>query len=195
MLLKLIQAGDQKLRIKSKPVPRESIQSRETQEIIDFMIETLRDAPGVGLAAPQVGINQQIIILEDKAKYLENVPKELITEQNRKPFKLQVLINPELEIIESDTCTYFEGCLSVDNYLAAVTRHKQVRVTGLDRSGKKVTINALGWQARILQHEYDHLQGNLYIDNMLSKSFMTTKNFSLNWRKKLEKDITRTFAQ
>jgi peptide deformylase len=193
MLLKLYQAGQPILRKSAKRVSKQQLHTPHVQNVIDFMIATLRDAPGVGLAAPQVGESLQIIIVEDKAKYHETVPANLLKEAGRKPILLKVLVNPTLEVIDSEQALYFEGCLSVDDYVAAVHRRKSVKVTAWDRNGKEVSYVANGWHARILQHEVDHLLGKLYVDTMLPQSLNTIKNFSMLWRKSLEADIKKAF--
>ncbi len=193
MLLKLYQAGQPVLRKPAKRLTRTALAAKHTQEVIDFMIATLRDAPGVGLAAPQVGEALQIIIIEDKAKYHDQVDLKLRKEQGRRAVPLKVLVNPALEVIDAETDLYFEGCLSVDGYVAAVPRAKAVKVSAWDRHGKAVSYTAQGWQARILQHEADHLQGVLYVDKMKPSSFMTIKNFSLLYRKSLQARLTSLF--
>lgn len=193
MLLKLYQAGQPILRKPAKRITKQQLRSQHVQDVIDFMVVTLRDAPGVGLAAPQVGESLQVIIIEDKAKYHENVPTSLLKEQKRKPVSLKVLINPTLEIIDTETALYFEGCLSVEGYAAVVARNKSVRVRAWDRNGQDVSYIAKGWQARILQHEIDHLLGKLYIDQMIPESYTSDKNLTLLWRKLLENDIKKAF--
>jgi peptide deformylase len=195
MLLKLYQAGQPILRTPAKQVTKKQLSGQHVQDVIEFMINTLRDAPGVGLAAPQVGESLQIIIVEDKAAYHEPVPNDLLMEQGRKSVRLKVLINPVLEIINPAAALYFEGCLSVDGYVAAVARAKAVKVNALDRSGKEVSYIAKGWHARILQHEVDHLAGKLYVDKMIPQSFTSIKNFVNLWRKSLESDIKKTFVE
>jgi peptide deformylase len=194
MLLKLYQTGQPILHKTSKRVSKKQLTSQHVQDIIDFMISTLRDAPGVGLAAPQVGEALQIIIIEDKPAYLETVPKKLLKEQQRTAIKLKVLVNPVLEIIDPDSSLYFEGCLSVDGYVGAVSRNKSVRVKAWDRHGNDVSFIAHGWQARILQHETDHLLGTLYIDKMITASFCSLKNFTMRWRKSTEKEIKKEYS-
>jgi len=195
MLLKLYQTGQPVLRKTAKPLSRINLASKHVQEVIDFMIDTLRDAPGVGLAAPQVGESLQIIIIEDLTKYHDVVPKSVLKAQGRKSVRLKVLVNPKLEIVEKDQLLFFEGCLSVDGYLAAVPRTKKVKVTAWDRKGKRVRYIAPDWHARILQHEVDHLSGTLLIDRMKPKSLMSQKNFTLLWRKALPEKIERTFGK
>jgi len=194
MLLKLYQTGQPILRKPARRVTKQLLASKRTQEVIDFMIATLRDAPGVGVAAPQVGESLQIIIIEDKARYHETVPVNLLKEQRRQPTSLRVLVNPTLEVLEPDEAVYFEGCLSVEGYVAVVPRARSVRVTALDRTGQHVSYAAHGWHARILQHETDHLLGKLYTDRMLPASFTSIKNFSLLHRKSLETSIRKQFA-
>lgn len=195
MLLKTYQTGQPVLRKKAKIVSKEVLVKKQTQDLIDLMVETLRDSPGVGLAAPQVGESLQIFIAEDLAKYHEQVPEDVLKAQERKPVALKVFVNPELEIIEQDEALFFEGCLSVDGYVAAVPRAKSVKIKALDRHGKPVTYTAHGWFARILQHETDHLNGVLLIDRMSVKSFMSLKNFNNLWRKALPAKIEKEYGK
>jgi len=195
MLLKLYQAGQPILRKKAEAVSKDVLVKKQTQELIDLMVETLRDSPGVGLAAPQVGEPLQIFIVEDKAEYHEQVPKEVLKAQERRPTTLKVFVNPELEIIEQDEALFFEGCLSVDGYVAAVPRAKSVKIKALDRHGKPITYTAHGWFARILQHETDHLNGTLLIDSMQNESFMSLKNFNNLWRKALPDKIEKEYGK
>lgn len=156
------------------------------------MIATLRDRPGVGLAAPQVGESLQIIIIEDKAKYQEKVPGDLLVTQDRKPVALKVIVNPILTIEEPrDDALFFEGCLSVDGYAAVVPRANEVSVSGLDRDGKEISFTATGWFARILQHEVGHLNGELYVDRMLPTTFITDKHYADKW---LKADLSKLTA-
>lgn len=193
MLLKIYQSGQPILRKKAKIVSKEVLAKKQTQELIDLMVETLRDLPGVGLAAPQVGEPLQIFIVEDLAKYHEQVPKDVLEAQERKPVALKVFVNPEIEVIEHDEALFFEGCLSVDGYVAVVPRAKGVKIKALDRRGKPITYEAHGWYARILQHEADHLGGVLLVDRMKNKSFMSLKNFNNLWRKALPSKIEKEF--
>lgn len=94
---------------------------------------------------------------------------------------LKVIINPEIKLIDKTESFFFEGCLSVRGYRAIVPRATKVAVSGLDRNGKKISFTADGWLARILQHEVDHLNGNLYIEKMNPKSFITEHHFSKEW--------------
>ncbi len=190
MILKIIQTGDSLLREKAKKLTAQQLAKPATQQIIDLMIATLRDRPGVGLAAPQIGESLQIIIIEDKKKYQEKVSDELLATQGRKPVSLKVIVNPILKIEKSvNDNLFFEGCLSVDGYAAIVPRAHKVTVSGLDRDGKEISFSAEGWLARILQHEVDHLNGSLYVDRMLPRSFITDKHYADKWAKADPKEL------
>ncbi|GKC59586.1 peptide deformylase 1A, chloroplastic-like protein, partial [Tanacetum coccineum] len=90
-----------------------------------------------------------------------------------------VILNPKLKRKGNKSAFFFEGCLSVDGYRALVERYLEVEMTGLDREGKPIKVDACGWQARILQHECDHLEGTLYVDKMVKRTFRTIDNVDL----------------
>ena len=183
-ILKLRQTGEPVLRQPARPLSQEEIHSPEIQHLIVAMRDTLRDAPGVGLAAPQVGFGMQLAIIEDRAEYQSGIPPEQLAERGRIPLPFQVIVNPKLTIIDPMPKLFFEGCLSVGGFSALVPRAAKVRVEGLDEKGEHLLIDAEGWHARILQHEIDHLQGKLYLDSMLPRSFMTTANHARFWKDK-----------
>ena len=127
----------------------------ELQLLIDDMIETMRAAPGVGLAAPQVDIPLRVIVVEyneDEEEDEEKLPK------------LYAVVNPEIVRFDSETELGTEGCLSIPGYAGNVDRPLGVTVKGLNRRGQPLKIKANGWLARIFQHEVDHLEGVLFID-------------------------------
>jgi peptide deformylase len=169
MLLKIVQVGDPVLRNGTRPVTREELGSPELQQLIEWMRETMRDAPGVGLAAPQIGLPLRLAVIEDAF----DVP-----EMGRKPVPFHVLVNPALTL-GAATIEHFEGCLSLDGFQARVLRAQTVHVEALDHRGEPVNIDAKGWYARILQHEVDHLDGKLYIDRMDPRTFTTARNLAL----------------
>lgn len=103
----------------------------------------------------------------------------MVKKQDRRPFDLLVIINPILKKKGKKSALFFEGCLSVDGFRAVVERSLEVEVSGLDGTGKPVKVNASGWQARILQHECDHLNGTLYVDKMVPRTFRTVENLDL----------------
>jgi peptide deformylase len=130
---------------------------KNLQTLIDDMIETMREAPGVGLAAPQVNVSERLIVIE----YAEEEDEE---DESEKPKKLFVMINPEIVKSSTETLMGVEGCLSIPNLVGEVERHATVQVKGLNRHGKPAKVKAEGWLARIFQHEIDHLNGILFPD-------------------------------
>ncbi|KAG6425342.1 hypothetical protein SASPL_115772 [Salvia splendens] len=179
VLPEIVKAGDPVLHEPAQEVRPEEIGSDRIQKIIDAMVKVMRAAPGVGLAAPQIGIPLKIIVLEDTIGYMRYTTKEEIKAQNRQPFDLLVLINPKLKKKGNQSAFFFEGCLSVDGFRAIVERHSEVEVTGFDRFGQAIKVDASGWQARIFQHECDHLDGTLYVDKMVPRTFRTVENLDL----------------
>ncbi len=126
---------------------------KNLQTLIDDMIETMRVAPGVGLAAPQVGISERLIVIEYGDDEDETVPK-----------KLFAVVNPEIVQASEEKVEGIEACLSIPQIAGEVERHEKITVKGLNRHGKPVKIKAEGWLARIFQHEIDHLEGVLFTD-------------------------------
>ena len=125
----------------------------ELQTLIDDMVETMRAAPGVGLAAPQVAEPMQVIVVE----YGEDDNEE-------SPPKLFTVVNPQITRTSTETIVGTEGCLSVPGIVGEVERHVTITVKGHNRRGQPVTIKAKNWLARIFQHEIDHLEGVLFTD-------------------------------
>lgn len=176
--LKIRQVGDPVLRRVADPLTKEEIGDPKIQNLIHLMKNTMRHAPGVGLAAPQIGIPLQIAVIEDREKYLTFLTPEQIKERDRHPVPFQVLINPRITILASSKQKeFYEGCLSLEGYVASVPRALEVQVEALNEQGEPITIEAKGWYARILQHEIDHLNGTLYIDRMDSKTLTNIENY------------------
>jgi peptide deformylase len=150
--------------------------------LIEHMRDTMRDAPGVGLAAPQVGLPIQIAVIEDRAEYLSGIAPELLAERERQAVPFLVLINPDIVEYSEETVEFFEGCLSVAGFSALVKRSRRVSVEYLDERGEPQRVQASGWFARILQHEIDHLNGKLYIDRMETRSFTSLDNMGRHWK-------------
>ncbi len=146
------------LRRKAKPVTKFD---KDLQTLIDDMIETMREAPGVGLAAPQVNISQQLAVVE----YAEDEDEEENEDAPPKPKKLYVLINPEIVKASDEKVMGVEGCLSIPGLLGEVERHEAIQVKALNRHGNPVKLKVDGWMARIFQHEIDHLNGVLFTDH------------------------------
>jgi peptide deformylase len=182
--LKIVQLGEAVLRQHARALKPADVRGREIKELIDWMRETMHDAPGVGLAAPQVGLPLQLAVIEDKSEYTRDAPADTLKERERKPVPFHVIINPKLTLNEVSVVEFFEGCLSLNGFTAVVPRARNVTVECLDHRGEPKAIHASGWYARILQHEIDHLHGTVYIDRMRSRTFMTVENFNRHWKDK-----------
>jgi len=142
----------------------------------------MRDAPGVGLAAPQIGVPIQLAVIEDRPEYSKEIAPERLAERERQAVPFHVLINPRIVRQSDDQTEFFEGCLSLGGYSALVKRSRQVAVECWDERGQARVIEAQGWYARILQHEIDHLHGRLYIDKMEPRTFMSIDNLNRHWK-------------
>lgn len=176
--LKIVQVGDPVLRAKARPLSNAEILSPEIQSLILQMKNTMHDAPGVGLAAPQVGLPLQLIVIEDREEFIKLLPPDEAQAKDRRAVKLHVLINPQITLVDPEnSAEFYEGCLSVTGLLGSVARAKTVKVDALNEEGKPVHIEAHGWYARILQHEIDHLHGILCIDHMNTRTLATIENY------------------
>jgi len=180
--LKIVQVGEPVLRQRARPLLQEEIALPETQQLIVWMHETMRDAPGVGLAAPQIGLPLQLAVIEDRPEYTKDIGADRLAERERRAISFQVLINPSIVEQSEQQVEFFEGCLSLGGFSALVKRSRQVAVEYWDERGQPQRIEAQGWYARILQHEIDHLHGRLYIDRMEPRSFMSIDNLSRHWK-------------
>ena len=172
----IVQTGDPVLRSRAREVDRARITSPEMQTLVKNMITTMRAAPGVGLAAPQIGVPLRILVMEDSEALAKNLTEEERAERGRVPIPTRTIFNPVLTKIGEERVTFFEGCLSVSGFVALVERHVEVEVTGLDEHAAPVSWRVRGWPARILQHECEHLDGALYIDRMITRSFATAEH-------------------
>jgi peptide deformylase len=182
--LKIVQVGDAILRSRARQLSVEQVRSKDIQQLIEWMRYTVNDAPGVGLAAPQVGLPFQLAAIEDKREYMQDIPDEILKQRERRPVPFHVIVNPTITNYGGNTVTFFEGCLSLNGFVALVPRSSQVTVECLDHRGEPQKIQVSGWHARILQHEIGHLMGELYIDRMISRSFCTVESFTRNWKAK-----------
>ncbi len=152
-ILEIALLPDPVLRRKAKKI---TTFDKDLQTLVDNMIETLREAPGVGLAAPQVSISSRLVVVEygDEDEEGNQVG----------PKKLYVVVNPEIVQASEEKETGLEGCLSIPGFVGEVERSKKIVVKGLNRYGKPVKITAEDWLARIFQHEIDHLEGIVFPD-------------------------------
>ena len=163
-ILKVAHLGHPVIRQVAMALNPQEIDSRDTQKIIDDMIETMREYDGVGLAAPQVHINKQLAVIEVHAnpRYpgMAEVP-------------LTILINPRITSRSKKLVQGWEGCLSIPDLRGMVPRNESLVCEALDRAGKPVRLEANGFFARVIQHEWDHLQGNVYLDRMSDLKSLT----------------------
>ncbi len=190
--LRIEQAGAQVLHQPSRPVDAAELASADVQRLIDLMLATL-DGVGVGLAAPQVGVSLQIVVIEDPAKSHAQVSPDLLRQQERVPVERHVLVNPVVDVLDPTPAEFFEGCLSVAGYRAIVPRSRRLRVRALDRSGQPVDREASGWYARIVQHETDHLAGRLYLERMLPRTFVSAASVPF-WTSLPVEEVKRRFS-
>ena len=144
-ILDILEFPDPRLRTVAQPVEQVDDSIRK---LVDNMFETMYEANGIGLAATQVDVHKQVIVID-------------LSEENTEPL---VLINPQITIVDETLHDYQEGCLSVPGYYEDVSRPQAISVTALDRDGKQFTINPEGLLAVCIQHECDHLQGKLFVD-------------------------------
>lgn len=177
----LVHAGVPVLRAQARAVRADELDRAPLLDLIDTMVAVMRDAPGVGLAAPQIGVGLRVVVLEDRAELMARLPEEQKKARDRRPFPLTVLINPTLRFEGEARATFLEGCLSVPGYMALVERSLEVVVNASDAHGNPIELREKGWPARILQHELDHLDGTLYVDRMLSRSFSTSQETAARW--------------
>lgn len=175
-VLKIVQTGDPVLRQEARPLTLEELASKRIQKLIVDMRDTMRAAPGVGLAAPQIGESLQLVVIEDTSDRQANMTPEQLAERERSDVPYHVLVNPKLTLVGLDQVKAFEGCLSFKGYIMTVPRSRKVRVEALDEHGQPFTREASGWYARILQHECDHLKGTLCCDRMDSRTLSTVEN-------------------
>jgi len=167
------------------------IVGKEIQTLIESMRKTMHEAPGVGLAAPQIGHSLQLAVIEDRAEYHKDISAEQLRERERRPVPFHAIINPRITEKSDDVAEFFEGCLSLPGFSALVPRARTVRVEFLNERGMKETLEASGWYARILQHEIDHLRGTLYIDRMDSRTFGSLDNWNHFWKGKPISEIKK----
>jgi peptide deformylase len=158
----IVRLGHPALRAVARAVTPERLASPETQALLDDMVDTMREAHGVGLAASQVGVEEQLFVYESAG---HEIP-------------LRVVVNPMITPHERELVYDWEGCLSIPDLRGMVPRHPAVRVQGLDREGRPLDYVCRGFEARIVQHEFDHLNGVVFLDRM--RDFKTL-GYSAEW--------------
>jgi peptide deformylase len=177
----IVHAGNPVLRQHAAPVPLDLFGTAKLRQLVETMTEVMHTAPGVGLAAPQIGVGLALIVLEDAEALMTRLSPEERAARGRTPFPLTAIANPVLTLRGEAKATFFEGCLSVPGYMALVERALEVAVTGSDPHGEPVSWRVAGWPARILQHEVDHLAGTLYVDRMMTRTFASNAEVQERW--------------
>ncbi|PIQ99711.1 MAG: peptide deformylase [Nitrospinae bacterium CG11_big_fil_rev_8_21_14_0_20_45_15] len=174
-ILEIARLGNPVLRQQAQPVDLNELTrpGSELQQLIDDMIETMRDANGAGLAAPQVSRSLQIVVYECEGN--ERYP-------DRPTIPLTVLVNPRLSELSEETVMGWEGCLSLDDFRGKVARSRTLRLDGFDREGQAVSILAEGFESVVIQHETDHLIGKVFLDRMTDLTQLSyVKEFETFW--------------
>ncbi|MFE1798111.1 MULTISPECIES: peptide deformylase [unclassified Streptomyces] len=174
--LPIVSAGDPVLRGAAEPFDGQ-LDPALLARFVAALRDTMHAAPGVGLAAPQVGIPLRIAVIEDPAP----VPDEIREVRGRVPLPFRVLVNPVYEPVGTARAAFFEGCLSVPGWQAVVARPAEVRLLARDEHGGPVDEVFTGWPARIVQHETDHLDGTLYLDRAELRSLSSNEAMAQWW--------------
>lgn len=157
MILKVARLGHPAIRIPARAVDPAMIKSPEFQRLLDDMVDTMHEYNGVGLAAPQVHLSLQLAVLE-----VSHHPRY----PDMREVPLTYLINPQVTVLEAAIIDDWEGCLSIPEMRGVVPRYKQLRVIALGRHGEQLDFVAGDFHARVIQHETDHLKGEVYLDRM-----------------------------
>jgi peptide deformylase len=172
----IVQAGHPVLRQQAAPFDGQ-LTAVELEDLIALMRKVMHNAPGVGLAAPQLGIPLQLAVLEDRF----DVDAETAAMRNRTPFDFFAILNPGYRPVGSETAAFFEGCLSLSGLQAVTVRPAAVLATFERPDGGQERREFSGWQARVVQHETDHLHGILYIDRAELRSLSTNEEYGERW--------------
>ena len=158
-ILKVCRLGHPVLRMQSQRVTMEALASLEIQTLIDNMMQTMVEYSGVGLAAPQIHESLSLAVIESRGP--------------RGDIPMTVLVNPDVTILDESLVEDWEGCLSVPDFRGRVPRYNRLRLDALDRHGHKLQFTAEGFFARVIQHEFDHLNGKVYLDRMRDLQTLT----------------------
>ncbi len=181
-LLPIVECGDPTLRRRAEPVDPSTLHTVELHRLIERMRATMEAAPGVGLAAPQVGVPLQLAVLQDGPERWGHLTEDERADRERDALPFLVLVNPTMSPVEDlGQVSFYEGCLSVPGITGVVARHRAVRVNALDEHARPIDRVFVGWAARIVQHEVDHLGGQLYLDRVETRSLSTVDNYAQRW--------------
>src|SRR3954465_2723907 len=179
----IIQAGPPVLRHVAAPYDGQ-LSDADLGHLIDLMRSVMHKAPGVGLAAPQLGIPLQLAVLEDQFE----VDPEVAAVRGREPLPFFAMLNPRYQPLGTTTAAFYEGCLSIGGLQAAVLRPESVRLDYTMPDGTQLERSFTGWQARIVQHETDHVHGVLYLDRAELRSLSNNAEYAARWS---QPDISR----
>lgn len=185
----LVAADNPVLRRRARPVEPAEIGGSEIQGLITDLWDTLSEQEGVGLAAPQIGQAVQVFVLGDREEFIKRLDSQVLEHRRRGDTRKITAINPTLELIGDEWADHAEGCLSVGPSRALVVRSTCVELGWLDRRGTAHREILVGWPARIAQHEFDHLQGTLFVDRMESATLASGSDFEDRWGASDETDI------
>ncbi|XP_052869895.1 peptide deformylase, mitochondrial-like [Anopheles cruzii] len=167
----VVQVGDPVLRLVAPPIPEAELKSHEVRFLVTHLTKVMRTYKCVGLAAPQLGLSLRAFVMEFRDELRDQYSKADYANREMEPLPLTVLLNPELKVLNYEKVLHTEACESVRGYRADVARHREVLITGYDGDGSRQELTLRGWNARIAQHEMDHLNGTVYTDIMDRKSF------------------------
>jgi peptide deformylase len=180
--LPIVACGDSVLRWPAVAVDPAALRRGDLTELIVRMRATMEAAPGVGLAAPQIGEPLQLAVLADDPERWGKLTEEELAARERTALPFTVLANPKLTPVDGcGLVSFYEGCLSVPGLAGVVARHRSVRVDALDAHGEPFSAVFSGWPARIVQHEIDHLRGILYLDRVETRSLSTVESYTRHW--------------
>ena len=174
---KIIKMGHPTLRQRAKSLQNRDLTKARFKNLLSDMVDTLRDYGGVGLAAPQIDESLRVVIIEIRNTNLRYGVQKL--------FPLTVFVNPEIELIDSQTAGFWEGCLSIPGMRGYVERPQNISVSFIDELGEFCTLDLHGFPATVLQHELDHLDGVLYIDRMKD---LRSLSFEDEWTRHLKEN-------
>ncbi|MFB3854364.1 MAG: peptide deformylase [Vicinamibacterales bacterium] len=165
-LLKIARMGHPVLRKTARPLSPSDLRSASVQKLIDDMLETMREARGIGLAAPQVHESLRLFVAA-----LLGPPDEEGKEERE--LEVVTFVNPEIQAVGREVADDWEGCLSIPDIRGTVSRPRRIRVKGLDREGRRIEYDLRDYAARVMQHEYDHLDGILFLDRVKQYDSLT----------------------
>lgn len=181
----IVEAGDPVLRTATRPFDGQ-VDDSTVAELAEVMHATMTAAPGVGLAAPQIGIGLSLFVAEDPAR----LDPEIAAVRERTPLPFRVVLNAAYEPATGEEVAFYEGCLSIPGYQAVVSRPRRIHLRGHSLDGTPIAEEVSGWSARIVAHETDHLEGILYLDRAEMRSLATNAAVARFWNQ----PSTRTAA-